>query len=611
LGAEECAELMDSLVPDAALDLALRERITVASAGNPLYVEEMLAMVREHGGDGDIVVPPTIHALLQARIDSLDGDVRVVMERGSVEGEVFHRGAVSELSPALVRGDVGSHLTTLVRKELIRSTSSTFPQDEGYRFRHLLIRDAAYESLPKATRAELHEQFAGWLSTHNLVEGDEIVGYHLEQAHRYRSELDGSDPALPELARRASDHLVTAGRGALDRSDFNAGRSLFRRATGLLPRGDEQRLALAPDYALALFEAGEGDEAWELLAESLDASDPLTRAHALVTRSYWGVAGRADQRQREAWREEALEIFEQSDDNYGIAFYWWCVAIDAWFHLRATETAEACKRVLAHLERSSTMGWGVGNPRGRLLSAYLHGPMPVDDAIEEVRAVRAGEHGLLEEAWGRQNLGRLCSLKGDIARARELVGARHVYLEAGLLASAGAMTLGESEVEFRAGDFRAEERVLREGIEILERIGERGYYPTVVVCLAECLYRAGAASAEIEELCDKARDSSGGDDLVNFVWLDMLGGLLHARRGEHEQAEQCARQALTLAESTDFYFARAATRTYFAEILVQMGRSEEAAEMAAQAFEILEAKGDIAAAAQFRSRLVSLGVEVS
>ena len=108
LAPEECADLMDRLVPDAVLDPVLRERITDASAGNPLYVEEMLAMVREHGGDGEIVVPPTIHALLQARIDALDGDVRVVMERGSVEGEVFHRGAVAALSPAFVEGRRGS-----------------------------------------------------------------------------------------------------------------------------------------------------------------------------------------------------------------------------------------------------------------------------------------------------------------------------------------------------------------------------------------------------------------------------------------------------------------------------------------------------------------------
>ena len=150
LGAEECAELMGRLTTNAPLDPELRHKITVASAGNPLFVEEMLAMVREHSGDGDIAVPPTIHALLQARIDSLDGDVRVVMERGAVEGEVFHRGAVAELSPDPIRLEVESHLATLVRKELIRSTAPTFPKDEGFRFRHLLIRDAAYESLAQS-----------------------------------------------------------------------------------------------------------------------------------------------------------------------------------------------------------------------------------------------------------------------------------------------------------------------------------------------------------------------------------------------------------------------------------------------------------------------------
>ena len=260
-------------------------------------------MVREHGGGDEIVVPPTIHALLQARIDSLDADVRVVMERGSVEGEVFHRGAVSVLSPDPLRPAVASHLATLVRKELIRSTSPTFPDDEGFRFRHLLIRDAAYEALPKATRAELHERFAEWLSGHDLVESDEIVGYHLEQAHRYRAELDGSDPALEELARRASACLAAAGRGALERGDFNAGRSLFGRATSLLPENDEARLALAPDYADALLESS-SDDAWNVLSQAREAVDPGTRAHAAVSmatiRLYTGHASSFED--SEAWR---------------------------------------------------------------------------------------------------------------------------------------------------------------------------------------------------------------------------------------------------------------------------------------------------------------------
>ena len=154
-------------------------------------------------------VPPTIHALLQARIDSLDGDVRVVMERGAVEGEVFHRGTVAELAPDPVRADVATHLATLVRKELIRSTSPMLPQDEGFRFRHLLIRDAAYESLPKATRAELHERFADWLAQHDLVESDEIVGYHLAAG----ASLSSRARRRRRPARRARATCVVPSRG--------------------------------------------------------------------------------------------------------------------------------------------------------------------------------------------------------------------------------------------------------------------------------------------------------------------------------------------------------------------------------------------------------------
>src|SRR3989337_1649707 len=98
----------------------------------------MLAMVREQGGDGDIVVPTTIQALLQARLDQLGADERVVMERGSVEGQVFHRGSVEELAPAPMRLALESHLSTLVRKELIRPDRATFPDDDAFRFRHLL-----------------------------------------------------------------------------------------------------------------------------------------------------------------------------------------------------------------------------------------------------------------------------------------------------------------------------------------------------------------------------------------------------------------------------------------------------------------------------------------
>ena len=222
-----------------------RARILAAAGGNPLFLEEMVAMLGESGERGEIAVPPTIQALLQARLDRLGTEERDVIGRGSVEGQVFHRGVVQELAPDEGRDDVPTHLLTLVRKDVIRPDQATFADDDAFRFRHLLIRDAAYDSLPKETRAELHERFADWLERHaTLVEQDEIVGYHLEHAHRNRFELDSADHRLADLARRAAATLDSASRGAEARGDHGAMCRLVLRAIALLPEGDPQRLEL-------------------------------------------------------------------------------------------------------------------------------------------------------------------------------------------------------------------------------------------------------------------------------------------------------------------------------------------------------------------------------
>src|SRR5205814_4446910 len=204
----------------APFDPDLKERIREAAEGNPLFVEEMVALVEE-SGDGEVSVPGTIQALLAARLDQLEPSERRVLERGSVEGRVFHRGAVQALAPD--EEQLEGRLTELVRKELVRPDKAQLPGEDAYRFRHLLIRDAAYDALPKATRGELHERFAAWLDEHgaDLVELDEILGYHLEQAHRYRVEL-GDGARSEELGRRAALRLTAAGRRSLAVGDVNA-----------------------------------------------------------------------------------------------------------------------------------------------------------------------------------------------------------------------------------------------------------------------------------------------------------------------------------------------------------------------------------------------------
>ena len=612
LAPDECSELMDRLVSDASLTADLRERITTASAGNPLYVEEMLAMVREHGGDREIAVPPTIHALLQARIDALDGDVRLVMERGSVEGEVFHRGSVAILAPDPVRPAVAAHLATLVRKELIRSTSPTFPEDEGFRFRHLLIRDAAYESLPKATRAELHERFADWLSKHDLVEGDEIVGYHLEQAHRYRAELDPEDARLAELGSRAAEHLGTAGRGAMDRGDWSAARALLRRGRGLVPAGSDERALLGPDLALALQEVGETTEAIAVAEEAAAASDPVVRARgevALAELSYF-VSDDAlvDFRDRAAG---ARSVLEAAGDDLGLAAYWRADGFRFWARLQAEQAGWAWERGLVHAEAVGARRFEVelGN---MILSALFLGPSPVEQALPRAdKALEEATPFSVAEAQALRVVGGFLSCRGELDKARELHSrGRAMLAAAGMLVSAAGWAMSESEIEWRAGDLDSQERILRESVGILDGLGDQFFFSTVVLCLVNCLLlRRPPDDEEVGALCKAARERTLAGDLVNFVYLDGIEGRRLAFSGSAEEGIRLGRTAAETADTTDNFDVRSHAWHALAETLVLADELEEARRAAAESIAIRTAKGDVAGVAALGRRYLELGVQ--
>ena len=208
LSEAESAELIDALLGQIELDPDVRRRVTDAAEGNPLFVEQLLAMLAEGGGD-NAEVPPTIQALLAARLDSLPAEERDVLERASVIGLEFEWEALGELASD-PRRPAGSLLAALVRKELVRPHEAI---EDTFRFRHILIRDAAYQRISKELRSQLHERFAKRLDGRS-EEFHELVGYHLKQAHRYLSGLGrpstraggtraGSGPA-PRLGRPSS-----------------------------------------------------------------------------------------------------------------------------------------------------------------------------------------------------------------------------------------------------------------------------------------------------------------------------------------------------------------------------------------------------------------------
>ena len=229
LGADDSGALLDGLAGGGALPAQARERITRAAGGNPLFIEDVLAALVEEGRlrreagawevAGDLAAsgtPPTIQALVAARLDRLDGRDRDVLERAAIVGQAFESDTVAELSPPAARGEVPDRLRGLVRREFLRTAPASLPAEAGYQFRHLLVRDAVYAGVPKQVRADLHERLAGLLEARagaRVREYEEIVGYHLEQAWRCLAELGPVDRRGRELGARAAGRLATAGGG--------------------------------------------------------------------------------------------------------------------------------------------------------------------------------------------------------------------------------------------------------------------------------------------------------------------------------------------------------------------------------------------------------------
>ena len=302
---EESGALLDNLLEHAPGATQARQRVIEAAGGNPLYLQELIGMLIEdgllaRGPDGwtattdlsRLDVPPSVAALLAARLDALPTGERAVLERASVIGPVFHRVAVMALTPPETRGQVTAHLLSLVRKELIRPEPSALPGESALHFRHPLLRDAAYRSLSKRERAELHERYADWLeetATERVVDPDEVIGYHLEQACRYRTGFGPVDPSTAQLAERAAAHLIGSGSRAFARRDVPGATNLLARGIAMLPAENPDRLAALPDLAAALVEMGEFGRAEAVLAEAVAAADQrgddALRAAAVRVRS--------------------------------------------------------------------------------------------------------------------------------------------------------------------------------------------------------------------------------------------------------------------------------------------------------------------------------------
>lgn len=342
------------------------------------------------GDLSEVAVPATITALLAARLDRLSADERRVLEAASVVGREFFLGAVRELTPEELRPTVPTHLMALVRKELVRPDRSTLAGEDAFRFRHLLIRDATYDAMPKELRAELHERAADWLERvagDRVTEQEEIVGHHLEQAYRYRTELNPNDASAAPLAERAGLALAASGCRAHARGDMRATVNLLGRAADLLPPGHVVRVELLPDLSDALAETGEQERAMQLLDEALhivdQVGDARIRAHLVLARraiTDEEPSGEGWEQPAEREAREALQVFQAAGDDAGQASAWRTLGFVAWGRGYIVAAISSWQRAAAFAGRAGDRA-GEAHDRAWLLIAYGFGSVPVEEAL--------------------------------------------------------------------------------------------------------------------------------------------------------------------------------------------------------------------------------------
>jgi class 3 adenylate cyclase/tetratricopeptide (TPR) repeat protein len=600
LAPKEAGELIAAL--GNGLDEAFRKRILEAADGNPLFVEEMVAMAAEEGGE--IAVPPTIQALLAARLDQLEPSERGVLERGAIEGLVFHRGAVAALAPD--EPQVDGRLLKLVRKDLVRPEEPILAGDDAYRFRHLLIRDTAYDALPKAVRAELHERFAAWLEEHgaSLVELDEILGYHLEQAYRYRTELGPLDDAASGLGERAATRLLASATRAHDRGDLAAAMGLLTRTVELLPAGHSELPLANLHLAEVVFDQGDFARA-DALVDEADAGARAATDQRLVARCDLERIRQRTQRTTSLTdalddARKALVVLERLGDEEGVVSalsligtltFWLGSNRDAQVYWRQAldRAAGAGPRVVSHV-------------RSWMLLSSAFGLAPVEETIHlcdetmaETSSKRLEAMTLIVRGTSKAHAGRLEEGREEADQGRALL------LDLGHRMTWAGTSIIVSEIELMAGSLERAEELLAEGQEVLVASDETGYQASVLSGLARVALERGHDDEALRR-ANEADALASADDLEPHVTARVVHATVLARRGDFQGADEELAEASGLIEALDHVILLLELALARAEIARLAGRAAEEREALERAISVAEAKGYVVAATRIRER---------
>ena len=625
LSAADTELVIDRLLGETGLAAAVRARVVSAAEGNPFFIEQMVSMLRERGfarRDGDawvpttdlseLAIPPSINALLAARLDDLSREERAVIEPAAVIGLTFPEPALLDLVPDPVRPLVDAQLLGLGRKQLIRPGA----EQESYRFTNLLIRDAAYQSLLKRARATLHERFAAWAERVNRERGremefDEILGYHLEQAFRYRQDLGPVDEEGRAIAKRGAQKLGAAGRRAFVRGDLPAAANLLPRAASLLERDDPDRIDLTVDVGEVYTEAGRFSDAGTALVEAIAAAERIgderliarARLAKLAAAFYaeelplGGSARAVEEAQR------AATMFDRFGDQIGLARAWRVIAIVQATSGDLEAAALATERCVDHASRG-----GDRRLASRAAAAYatiaLAGPIPTGEVLERCAALIEQVTGdQRAEATIRAVMAVIEAMEGRFDRAREMhARAREILEGLGRSVTAISTSIESARIELLAGDAGAAEALLRRDDIELKAIGERYFRSTIVALLAQALV-AQDKMDEADVYASLAAELADEDDTTSQALWRIARARIRASQDRPDEALELAEAAVALVGGTAAIDLQGEIQSGYGAMLLRLGRPEEAAGHLQLALDLYERKGDRAATDATRAQL--------
>jgi DNA-binding SARP family transcriptional activator len=604
--------LLDQRLGERRLSATQRAQILVTAEGNPLFVEQLLQVSAEDPDwDRTPDIPGAIQSLLSARLDRLGPGERAFIERAAVIGREFWFAAVRELLPDQARSSAEQHLRALVHRGLIHPDRSTLAGEEQLRFHHILIRDVAYHTTRKTLRGELHERFAGWLAPRG-EQYDEFIGYHLEQAFRYRKEIGPTDADTRVLAVRAADRLAAAGRRAALRGEANAAVSLLRRSAELFESGAHVRPDVLLDLGTALIDTGELRQAEQVLGTALDQARNLSaegvaaraRIELSALRAVVDSAARVEEIQKVA--DEAMAVFERLGDEAGLSRALLEIADIHWTRCRFGEMEQVLEQALPHAELAA-------GPRERLwiqrslAQAVVLGPRPVGVAVQRCDAIlKQVADDDLSAAFTQTMLALLEAMRGRADNARILWGESQRRLRSvGLNVRASTQHVYRGMIELMCDAPMDVTPELAEGCAMLQKIGERSRLSTLAAVQARLLYSQGRYD-EAERYATVSAEAAANDDVGSQALLRATRGMLEARKGNGALAVEFSTSAVAVAAETDSLVIHADALRDRAEVLTILARPEEAVEDLGRAIALYERKDARALADAARSLVEDL-----